>query len=646
MPSIVVVAYDRPGSLSRLLRALTDAEYPEGNIPLVISLDHSKNPACRNLADTFEWPHGEKTVLEQPIHLGLKAHILQCGDLTKTLGPVILLEDDLLVAPHFYRFAQSALEQYEANAEIGGISLYAYEVTESAFAPFHPLDDDSDVYFLQFPSSWGQAWTPDQWTAFREWFAKNPSIGPDELIPDFLREWPSTSWKKHFARYLLAQDRYFVYPKISLSTNFSDPGTHADSAALFQVPLDLSARNYRFSELKDSLNRYDIFFELKPDALNQLTPQFAQFDYSVDLYGNKDPDFWQGEYLLTTRPTPQFPTRFGLKMFPPALNVKFQVEGSEIYFGPAAEVNPEKQQAGSHYYRWATVAPQLLRSAASSSTPQLSLIVPVHAPQANLGSVSSLRTADGTVEVILVHSAPIRDSFSGSTADRKHLVTLQVEADSSVEQMIEKGLEVATGELMGIVPQGSLLEKEAIQKITRLFQDFEQVNWIVGQPRHGKVARPLLSLAKQRILLDRVPHLPLADWLRALPIGQVFWRRSLWEKVGGRVRSELGKGAIIDLWARFWKQSPPTLVKQSWSAKILSPSYLHTAPTSQPDSLQSLTVSRSTLPGPFRKAIGSLFRPFFRWDVSGLRFAYYELAQMPDVLIYDPKSEKFYFWRY
>ena len=61
--AIVVVAYNRVGSMSRLLYSLEKASYPAGkNIPLIISVDKSNTDVVERYADDFRWQFGEKIV--------------------------------------------------------------------------------------------------------------------------------------------------------------------------------------------------------------------------------------------------------------------------------------------------------------------------------------------------------------------------------------------------------------------------------------------------------------------------------------------------------------------------------------------------------------------------------------------------------
>ena len=83
--AIVVVGYNRLHGLKRLLENLNSCNYPDYDVPLIISIDASGNEEVYNLAKKFNWNHGTKYVNIERERLGLKKHILQCGSLTRFL---------------------------------------------------------------------------------------------------------------------------------------------------------------------------------------------------------------------------------------------------------------------------------------------------------------------------------------------------------------------------------------------------------------------------------------------------------------------------------------------------------------------------------------------------------------------------------
>ena len=82
-PAIVVPAFSRVAALERLLASLARAHYPDEGVNLVISLDGGAAPSVAACARAFEFPHGAVEVVEREQRLGLRQHILWCGDQTE-----------------------------------------------------------------------------------------------------------------------------------------------------------------------------------------------------------------------------------------------------------------------------------------------------------------------------------------------------------------------------------------------------------------------------------------------------------------------------------------------------------------------------------------------------------------------------------
>jgi len=345
-PVIIVVAFNRPESLKRLLQSLKGVKKID-KAKLIISIDNQEphNFDVKKIAEEFEWPFGEKEVVYQKQRLGLRKHILQCGDYALTYGSVIILEDDLFVSPYFYDYAVQALNFYSEDENIGGISLYSQPREEITEKLFYPIQDDSSIYFLQFPSSWGQAWTVKQWLKFREWYNTNPYLN-EINIPDRVLHWPETSWKKYFCAYLVNFNKYFVFPRISLTTNFNDVGTHLKMVINYdgQAPLKVIDSEYRFIELEQSLCIYDVYFELMASCLNKMNNKFIEFSYELDLFGNKNLSKINTPFILTSRPSTKSLFSFKRSLKPHELNVLFDLQGNDLNFSRKKDVRPVKNK--------------------------------------------------------------------------------------------------------------------------------------------------------------------------------------------------------------------------------------------------------------------------------------------------------------
>ena len=330
-PPIVVAAYSRPGALRRLLESLNAAYYPVPGVRLIISIDGGGPTGVKDVARSFSFHHGELKIVEWKKNLGLRQHILWCGDQAIDHGSAIVLEDDLIVDPYFYQFACRCLDAYSDEEKVAGIALYSPRYNEFAELPFEPLFNGTSNFFAQVPCSWGQAWSASQWAAFRNWYGKGEQtlVNDSSSLPDVVRRWPESSWKKYFSAYLLAQGRYFVYPYRSYTTNCSDPGgIHVASGTnRFQVPLGHPERvqeTFTFQPMKEHLFKYDAYMEPEPDLFERWL-DLENGSLGVDLYGIKSATLMHGLPLtLTSRPVRGAHATFPLVYRPIEANVQLR----------------------------------------------------------------------------------------------------------------------------------------------------------------------------------------------------------------------------------------------------------------------------------------------------------------------------------
>lgn len=335
MTPIVVVAFNRKASLERLLGFINNASYPSTDIPLIISIDKGNNQDVIDVAYAFEWSYGEKQVITHEENLGLRRHIIKCASMSEKYGSVIILEDDLIVSPNFYNYTQQALKFSKDKDYIGGISLYNHQVNVHTSDPFWPIEDGYDNWYFQFASSWGEAWSWEQWRKFHVWYEENKNKDLRAYnYPAYVAAWSAKSWLKYYIKYLIETNRYFIYPRVSLSSNCSDKGEHAcgEDNTAFQVPLLMSVKKtYDFSSLDASRAVYDAFYE------NQLLQKtLLDEDVEVDLYGYKP--IGEKRYILTSRALDYKVVRsYSCSMRPHEANVQYNQPGQDIFLYDTSE---------------------------------------------------------------------------------------------------------------------------------------------------------------------------------------------------------------------------------------------------------------------------------------------------------------------
>ena len=286
--AIVAVGYNRPDSMSRLLKSILAADYQGDTVDLVISLDKGQRQAeLINVAEKVEWAYGNKIIRVFPERQGLRPHILQCGDLTiNDYDAVVVLEDDLIVSRGFYAYCKQMITTYDCDERIAGISLYKHRLNPGTRRPFEPEECPDDVYFMQMAQSWGECWTSRMWAGFRSWYEHNSEkVEASVVFPEYISKWNDASWMKYYNKYVVDNNLYYVYPYKSLTTNHTDIGEHSSvSNNDFQVPLLSAPMKYRCCALEDGV-KYDIFFErvgLQADLLSKY-----QGNILLDLMGTR-----------------------------------------------------------------------------------------------------------------------------------------------------------------------------------------------------------------------------------------------------------------------------------------------------------------------------------------------------------------------
>ncbi|OWY26123.1 hypothetical protein C7N43_36385 [Sphingobacteriales bacterium UPWRP_1] len=664
VPAIVVPAYNRPACLQRLLQGIAAANYPHQEtlpVPLVISIDHSPhNEQVIAIAQGFEWRFGPKEVILQQQHLGLKQHILTCGQLTRQYGSIILLEDDLQVSPWYYHYAQRAIEFYEPCEQIAGISLYHYEIAENGFYPFIPLDDGSDVYFMQVASSWGQAWTARHWQYFEHWLNQNPVFDQqNNLYPNYLRQWSEHSWKKYFIAYLIHSGRYFVFPRLSLTTNSGEPGTNSITKGLFQVPLQQAQRAYRFVTLNSATAVYDASFELLPQSLSRLASFIENYDYTVDLYGTKTPQQITTPFVLTTRPVNRAALYFGQEMVPNVLNIICNTKGVAIKMAATTDVVYSEMPEFTRYYRLAAVAEKIF--APLHNYPKISVVLPFM-PQDTaenlLQTIQSLAVQhypNLEVNIVAPGKAGIGMPFSAQVQAMLqnipdvHYFTCPENA-ADITDLLQTGIQNSSGTIINYTPKiGIIYQSYVLHMAAQIFSGFGQVNWITGTGAHQpEITDNSSSLPQYRWNKTRFASVSLLQAMQLLLPEHMFWRKFLWNDTGQCFPPAFPHLPHLGLLGKFWEREPLFTVFRPITAGAAASATLPTDVALQVQQEFSRLQQQLQKPqtGWAASAFGLLAKPFFLADVPYLRYLYISLQQFPPVIRYHAPTNSYYLSQY
>ncbi len=344
--TVVVLAHDRPRSLRRLLDSLARAECGP-RTPLVISID----PGGVNLEEVSavargfgSWPGPvEVRIAEEP--LGLVGHFIGAGSMTSEVGPVVLLEDDLVVGPGFALWAAAALGAYGGSPLVGGVSLNSLWFHGIRHLPFETLLDGSDAFAVSVAWFHGLVLHPRWWAEFRDWSDRESGApgmagrgGPGESspvdLPGVFSEFAPDEWFPTMTRWLVDSGRTFVFPRWSHATNHGDVGAHFDHPTdWFQTPLAESCPDPRLPE-EGAWVGYDAWQEIQLESLFRRVPSLAERtggDLTMDLWALRERSDVSTEWIITTRGTANPECSWGASLRPLEANVIGGSAGGSIH---------------------------------------------------------------------------------------------------------------------------------------------------------------------------------------------------------------------------------------------------------------------------------------------------------------------------
>ncbi|MCA0456155.1 MAG: glycosyltransferase [Chloroflexi bacterium] len=145
--------------------------------------------------------------------------------------------------------------------------------------------------------------------------------------------------------------------------------------------------------------------------------------------------------------------------------------------------------------------------------------------------------------------------------------------DAGQSDAINKGFAIKPAgvepdnEIMTWLNSDDVLLPGALRRIGDIFTQYPQIDWLTGQPANMDVAGNLrlgqLKTGHSRSLIRR-------GWYHGRGLGFIrqegtFWRRSLWNKVGG-IHPALHYAMDFDLWRRFAVHAPLVTVDQHLAA--------------------------------------------------------------------------------
>ncbi|ESN96511.1 hypothetical protein HELRODRAFT_189271 [Helobdella robusta] len=246
---IIVLTYDRTASVLKLLNSLQSLELDGDEAILEIWIDRNAKTGIHNdtyrAVSEFKWTKGATRIHNQTSHVGIMGQWIdtwrpkfappfQPKNMTSTMYPhqpsykkeiALILEDDLSVSPHAYRYLKAVYRKYNGRADFAGVTLTSDEAKahNTGKALRAPANESAFMYVCI--GTWGFAPSSQYWAEFQDWFhyargIKNfqPYLNgtkPDSWFRGFLQEGTHDSmWEMWFIHFASKKKAYTVYSNL------------------------------------------------------------------------------------------------------------------------------------------------------------------------------------------------------------------------------------------------------------------------------------------------------------------------------------------------------------------------------------------------------------------------------------------------
>jgi glycosyltransferase involved in cell wall biosynthesis len=156
------------------------------------------------------------------------------------------------------------------------------------------------------------------------------------------------------------------------------------------------------------------------------------------------------------------------------------------------------------------------------------------------------------LEYIVVDGGSTDGSVAIIERLEKHLAYWSSEPDAGHYDGLNKGFRHATGDILAWLNSDDLYTPWTFAVVADVFRRLPEVQWLSTLYPLFWDEAGAATLCTQLPGFDRTAILGQGKGVQQ---ESTFWRRSLWERVGGALDTSFELAADLDLWARFWEHA-------------------------------------------------------------------------------------------
>ncbi|TFG46768.1 MAG: glycosyltransferase, partial [Candidatus Brocadiia bacterium] len=149
-------------------------------------------------------------------------------------------------------------------------------------------------------------------------------------------------------------------------------------------------------------------------------------------------------------------------------------------------------------------------------------------------------STDGSIEIIKKYE--------------KHLAYWQSKPDGGQYKAIEEGFRRSTGEIMAWINSDDKHHPDSLFKAAYIFNKHADIEWITARPTAWNSQGQLISVGPVPVW-DGKEHNRTGRKEHYIQQEATFWKRTLWNKAGAKLNTQLQFAGDFELWVRFFKHA-------------------------------------------------------------------------------------------
>lgn len=255
------------------------------------------------------------------------------------------------------------------------------------------------------------------------------------------------------------------------------------------------------------------------------------------------------------------------------------------------------------------------------------------------------------LEYIIIDGGSTDNTLEIIKKYEKFLTYWVSEPDKGMYDAIQKGFEKSSGEIMAWINSDDMYHKGAFSIVADIFTQIPDVEWLTGTPtmydEYGRCIR-----VSMKNFYSKYEYFLLDEPVTWIQQESTFWRRSLWNRAGGRLNTLLKYAGDFELWMRFFRYakhySTEAIIggyRRRQGNKQLSvkyfDKYLEEVKSIVKSELQTLTQEEVKLLKKI-KLYKKILNMTKRININSLKEYYFNLFGYSDIVTFDSENLHFF----